>query len=164
MPNAGATKVRVLERLEKPALLAAWAMRARLSTRGLRGSDEARVENAFHSWRSHHLAGGPSSLIDFRGTVPAGKRALVTLVSAIVDVPAGGAARLHMHTSVGAVPSDLDLTLTGRGRAVGGGDVLFATHAVRAHSDGVVEFAVSRDDASCGGDAFICISGYLVDR
>lgn len=164
MPHAGALRVRILEKLEEPAIRAAWAMRDRLTVRALRGRDDYEVENAFHSWRSQRLGGAPESVIDFRGSIPAGKRALVTLVSAIVDVPTGGKARLHMHTRRGFVPADLELVFTGRGRAAGGGDVLFATHAVHAHSDGVVQFGVTREDGAAEGDAFICISGFLIDR
>ena len=51
--------------------------------------------------------------------VPKGKRAVIELVTAQIIVPEGEWARLRMYTSLGSVPSNLDLFLTFQGN-VGG--------------------------------------------
>ena len=126
--------------------------------------EECRVENAFHAWRSQHLTPSFNWLIDFTATVniPAGKRAVVELVTTTISVPSRERARLRMYTSLGFAPSNLDFHLTPQGQ-VGGQEILVATHSVRVYSDHSIQFNVNRDNAQTEGDAFICISGYLID-
>ena len=82
---------------------------------------ECRVDNAFHAWRDQHLTPSFNWLIDFTGNVniPAGKRAVIELVTASISVPIGERARLRMYTSLGFAPSNLDFVLTSQGQ-VGG--------------------------------------------
>jgi hypothetical protein len=126
--------------------------------------EDCRVENAFHAWRDQHLTPSYNWLISFGswGIPPAGKRAVIELVTASISVPSGEWARLRMYTSLGYTPSNLDLWLTAQGQ-VGGRQLLVATHAVRVYSDQLIEFNVNRDNAQTEGDAFICISGFLID-
>jgi hypothetical protein len=96
------------------------------------------------------------------GIPPAGKIAVIELVTASILVPAGEFARLRMFTTLGSAASNLDFTLTPQGQ-VGGRRILMCTHAVRVYSDSQIEFNVNRDNAQTTGSALICISGYLVD-
>jgi hypothetical protein len=123
---------------------------------------ECRVENAFHQWRDQHLTPSFNRLIDFAGVIPTGKRAVIELVTATISVPTGEWARLRMYTSLGSAASNLDLFVTPQGQ-VGSSQILVATHTLRVYSDSLIEFDVNRDTAQTEGDAFICISGYLVD-
>ena len=125
---------------------------------------DCRVENAFHAWRDQHLTPSFNSLISFSnwGIPPAGKRAVIELVTATISVPSGEWARLRMFTSLGFTPSNLDFVLTPQGQ-VSGHQVLVATHAVRVYSDQLIEFNLNRDNAQTEGNAFICISGYMID-
>lgn len=129
-----------------------------------RRCEDCRVENAFHAWRDQHLTPSFNWLIDFANWCipPAGKRAVIELITATISVPSKEWARLRMHTSLGSTPSNLDLALTPQGQ-VGGRQILVATHAVRVYSDHLIEFNVNRDNAQTEGDAFICISGFLID-
>lgn len=133
-------------------------------TRIARRCEDCRVENAFHAWRGQHLTPSFNWSIDFAnwGIPPSGMRAVIELVTATISVPSGEWARLRMYTSLGSTPSNLDLVLTPQGQ-VGGRQILVATHAVRVYSDQLIEFNVNRDNADTEGDAFICISGFLID-
>jgi len=135
-----------------------------IRTHAPRRCEDCRVDNAFHAWRDQHLTPAFNYEISFSGwgIPPAGKRAVIELVTATISVPSGEWARLRMFTSLGMVPSNLDLVLTPQGQ-VGGRQILIATHAVRAYSDQLIDFNVNRDNAQTEGDAFVCISGYLVD-
>lgn len=135
-----------------------------IKTQIARRCQECRVDHAFHAWRSQHLTPSFNWSIDFTGAVniPSGKRAVIELVTATISVPGGERARLRMYTSLGFAPSNLDFILTPQGQ-VGGREVLVATHSVRVYSDHLIEFNVNRDNAMTEGDAFICISGYLID-
>jgi hypothetical protein len=125
---------------------------------------ECRVDNAFHSWRDQHLTPSFNWAIDFTESVniPAGKRAVIELITASISVPGGERARLRLFTSLGYTPSNLDFVLTPQGQ-VDGKEILVATHSVRAYSDHLIEFNVNRDNAETEGDALICISGYFID-
>ncbi len=150
-----------LQGVSQQAPLAAQPM---VRTHVPRRCSDCRVENAFHAWRDQHLTPSFNWLISFGnwGIPPAGKRAVIELVTATISVPSGEWARLRMFTSLGFTPSNLDFVLTPQGQ-VGGRQVLVATHAVRVYSDQLIEFNVNRDNAQTEGDAFICISGYLID-
>jgi hypothetical protein len=65
-----------------------------------------------------------------------------------------------MYTSLGMVPSNLDLALVSQGVAHGV-QYWVATHQVRVYSDAVLEFNVNRDTAFTAGEALICVSGYV---
>ncbi|MGH9677036.1 MAG: hypothetical protein ACRD36_08035 [Candidatus Acidiferrum sp.] len=67
-----------------------------------------------------------------------------------------------MATSLGALPSNLDLFLTFQGN-VSGQSVYVVTHSIRAYLDGSIGFDINRDTAETSGYALICISGYLAD-
>ena len=92
--------------------------------------------------------------------VPKGKRAVIELVTAQIIVPSGEWARLRMYTSLGFVPSNLDLFLTFQGN-VSGNAIYDATHALRAYTDNEIDFDINRDNATTSGSAVICISGYI---
>ena len=126
--------------------------------------EDCRAFAAFHAWREQPLTPSFNWCIDFTAEVniPAGKRAVIELVTATITVPAGEKARLRLFTSLGMAPSNLDLTLTPQGTVLGK-DELVATHTIRAYSDELIEFNVNRDNAQTEGNAFICISGYIVD-
>jgi hypothetical protein len=123
---------------------------------------DCRAFTAFHSWRDQHLTPSFNWEIDFTNLIPNGKRAVIELVTAEINVPAGEWARLRLYTSLGAAPSNLDLFMVHQG-TVGGHEILQATHSLRVYSDSTISFNVNRDNAVTEGDAFIGISGYLVD-
>jgi|GEM_PF-1800273 len=126
--------------------------------------EDCRVSNAFHAWRSENLPPAFNSTISFAnwGIPPAGKRAVIEMVTASIYVPDEEWARLRMYTSLDSVPSNLDLLLTAQGQ-VGGKRILMATHLVKIYSDKLIEFNVNRDNPQTDGNATICISGYLID-
>jgi len=126
---------------------------------------DCRALNAFHAWRDEPLPPSWNVLVNFNpawGIPPPGKRAVIELVTATINVPSGEFARLRMFTSLESAASNLDLTLTPQGQ-VAGQRILMCTHAVRVYSDSQIEFDVNRDNAQTTGSALICISGYLVD-
>ena len=126
-----------------------------------RRCEDCRAETAFHAWREIHMTPSFNTMVSF-DDVPPGKRAVIELVTATLSVPAGERARLRLFTSLGQSPSNLDLFVVGQGD-VDGSEQLIATHSLRVYSDQLIEFNVNRDNAETEGDAFICISGYLVD-
>jgi hypothetical protein len=152
---------KTIERLSHGA---ATAVTSPIKTHVTQRCEECRVDNAFHAWRDQHLTPSFNSFIDFTTTVniPVGKRAVIELVTATISVPSGESARLRMYTSLGFAASNLDFVLTPQGQ-VGGRELLIATHTVRIYSDHLIEFNVNRDNPQTEGDAFICISGYLID-
>jgi hypothetical protein len=81
------------------------------------GCEDCRSRTAFHLWRDQTLTPSFNWEIDFTSliNIPAGKRAVIELVTATVQVPAGEWARLRMYTSLGSAPSNLDLFLTPQG-------------------------------------------------
>ena len=123
---------RIRETIERPSQDAAMASTPLIKTRVARRCEECRVDNAFHAWRDQHLTPSFNWTIDFTGTVniPAGKRAVIEVVTATITVPSGERARLRMYTSLGFAPSNLDFVLTSQGQ-VGGRELLVATHSVR---------------------------------
>jgi hypothetical protein len=163
--KAAADAPPVRQAARAPVQTVAMASMPLLKTHAHRRCEDCRVENAFHAWRDQHLGPSFNTLISFAswGIPPAGKRAVIELVTAVVLVPHGEKARLRFYTSLGSVPSNLDLVLIPQGQLAGGQDVLTATHSLRAYSDSPVEFDVNRDNAQTEGDALICISGYLID-
>jgi hypothetical protein len=126
--------------------------------------DDCRAATAFHAWHDVELTPSFNTLVSFADyrIPPAGKRVVIELVTAQVSVPAGEWARLRMYTSLGTTPSNIDLFLTPQG-TVSGQTIYVATHSIRAYSDGLIEFDISRDNARTSGHALICISGYLPD-
>ena len=125
--------------------------------------DDCRANAAFQAWHSVDLTPSFNTFISFAdwNIVPAGKRAVIELVTAQIIVPAGEWARLRMYTSLGSVPSNLDLFLTFQGN-VGGSAIYDATLSVRAYTDHDIDFDVNRDNATTSGSALICVSGYIV--
>lgn len=125
--------------------------------------DDCRARTAFQAWHDATLTPAFNYEIDFSdwNIVPAGKRAVIELVTATVQVPAGEWARLRMYTSLGSIPSNLDLVLTPQGQPEGQ-NTYEATHSIRAYTDHDIFFNVNRDNATTKGYALICISGYIV--
>jgi hypothetical protein len=126
--------------------------------------DDCRAETAFQAWHSAELEPAFNVEIDFADwqLVPAGKRAVIELVTATISVPEGEWARLRMYTSLGSVPGNYDLALVQQG-VVGGQQQLVATHSLRMYSDQLIAFNVNRDNATTTGEALISIAGYLAD-
>jgi hypothetical protein len=155
---------RIRKMVEKPSQETGMASTHPIKTNIARRCNECRVDNAFHAWRDQHLTPSFNWAIDFTGSVniPTGKRAVIELVTVTIYVPSGERARLRLFTSLGYAASNLDFVLTSQGQ-VGGREILVATHSVRVYSDHLIEFNVNRDNAQTEGDAFICISGYLID-
>jgi hypothetical protein len=125
--------------------------------------DDCRATTAFHAWHSVDLTPSFNVMVSFADwkLVPKGKRAVIELVTAQIIVPSGEWARLRMYTSLGSVPSNLDLFLTFQGN-VSGNATYDATHSLRAYTDNEIDFDINRDNATTSGSALICISGYIV--
>ena len=125
--------------------------------------DDCRATSAFHAWHSVDMTPSFNWFVSFAdyGIPPAGKHAVIELVTAQILVPQGEWARLRMFTSLGTLPSNIDLFMTFQGN-VSGQSVYSATHSIRAYSDGPIDFDINRDNAITSGSALICISGYLV--
>ena len=125
--------------------------------------DDCRAMTAFQAWHSVDLTPSFNVMVSFADwkIVPKGKRAVIELVTAQVIVPSGEWARLRMYTSLGSVPSNLDLHLMFQGN-VSGNAIYDATHSLRAYTDNEIDFDINRDNATTSGSALICISGYVV--
>ena len=132
------------------------------ATAGGSACDDCRATTAYQAWHSVELTPSFNVLVSFAdwNIVPKGKRAVIELVTAQIIVPSGEWARLRMYTSLGTVPSNLDLFLTLQGN-VSGNSIYDATHSLRAYTDNEIEFDISRDNATTSGSALICISGYI---
>ena len=149
------------------------AARARYAKGALPGSavratvvgtcDDCRATTAFQAWHSVDLIPSFNVEVSFADwkIVPKGKRAVIELVTAQIIVPSGEWARLRMYTSLGSVPSNLDLFLTFQGN-VSGSAIYDATHSLRVYTDNEIDFDINRDNATTSGSALICISGYIV--
>jgi hypothetical protein len=125
--------------------------------------EDCRAATAFQAWHSIDLTPSLNWIVSFADwkIVPKGKRAVIELVTAQIIVPSGEWARLRMYTSLGTVPSNLDLFLTFQGN-FSGNAIYDATHVLRAYTDDLIEFDINRDNATTTGSALICISGYIV--
>jgi hypothetical protein len=125
--------------------------------------DDCRATTAFQAWHSVDLTPSFNVAVNFADwkIVPTGKRAVIELVTAQILVPSGEWARLRLFTSLGTVPSNIDLFLTFQGN-VSGKAIYDATHSIRAYTDNEIEFNINRDNATTTGSALICISGYIV--
>jgi len=125
--------------------------------------DDCRATTAFQAWHEVDLTPSFNVMVSFADwkIVPKGKRAVIELVTAQIIVPSGEWARLRMYTSLGVVPSNLDLFLTFQGN-VSGSAIYVATHSLRVYTDNEIEFNINRDNATTSGSALICISGYIV--
>ena len=138
------------------------AQRSTLRSTAKGHCEDCRATTAFQAWHSVDLT--PSfnvgvSFADWK-IVPMGKRAVIELVTAQIIVPSGEWARLRMYTSLGSVPSNLDLFLTFQGN-VEGQAIYDATHSLRVYTDNDIDFDINRDNATTTGSAVICISGYI---
>ncbi len=134
-----------------------------LRTMGKGDCDDCRATAAFQAWHSLDMTPSFNWEISFDDwkIVPKGKRAVIELVTAQIIVPQGEWARLRMFTSLGMVPSNLDLFLTFQGN-VSGNAIYVGTHSLRAYTDHDIDFNINRDNATTSGSALICISGYVV--
>jgi hypothetical protein len=126
--------------------------------------ETAAAENTFHVWRNQHLVPAHNRSIDFTNEVrvPAGKRAVIEVVTATISIPNGEDVRLRMYTSLGPAAYDIDLCLALQGQ-MRGRQILVATECRQVYSDYLIEFNVGRDNAQTEGDAFIGVSGYFTD-
>ena len=126
--------------------------------------EDCRALTAFQAWHDLDLTPSFNWEVDFAdwNLVPKGKRAVIELVTAQIIVPSGEWARLRMYTSLGMVPSNLDLFVTFQGN-VSGNAIYVATHSLRAYTDDLIAFNINRDNATTSGYALICISGYVAD-
>src|SRR5215470_11151580 len=124
--------------------------------------EDCRATTAFQAWHSVDLIPSFNVEVSFADwkIVPKGKRAVIELVTAQVVVPSGEWARLRMYTSLGNVPSNLDLFLTFQGN-VAGEAIYDATHSLRVYTDNDIDFNINRDNPTTTGSALICISGYI---
>lgn len=125
--------------------------------------DDCRAMTAFQAWHSVDLTPSFNMEVSFADwkIIPKGKRAVIELVTAQIIVPSGEWARLRMYTSLGSVPSNLDLFLTFQGN-VSDKTIYDATHSLRVYTDNDINFDINRDNATTSGSAMICISGYIV--
>lgn len=125
--------------------------------------DDCRATTAFQAWHSVELTPSFNVEVSFADwkIVPKGKRAVIELVTAQIIVPSGEWARLRMYTSLGSVPSNLDLFVTFQGN-VSGNAIYDATHSIRAYTDNLIDFDINRDNPTTTGSALICVSGYIV--
>jgi hypothetical protein len=126
--------------------------------------EDCRATTAFQAWHSVDMTPSFNWEISFADwkIVPKGKRAVIELVTAQIIVPSGEWARLRMYTSLGTVPSNLDLFLTFQGDPSGKA-IYTATHSLRAYTDNEIDFDINRDNATTSGSALICISGYVAN-
>lgn len=136
--------------------------RSEVRTTAMATCDDCRAMTAFQAWHSVDLTPSFNVAVSFDDwkIVPKGKRAVIELVTAQIIVPSGEWARLRMYTSLGSVPSNLDLFLTFQGN-VSGNAIYDATHSLRVYSDNSIDFDINRDNATTSGSALICISGYI---
>jgi hypothetical protein len=155
------TVVPVRNAVQLPASQAALPGSAmRTTTAG--ACDDCRATTAFQAWHSVNMTPSLNTIVSFadRKIVPKGKRANIELVTAQIIVPSGEWARLRMYTSLGTVPSNLDLFLTFQGN-FSNNAIYTATHSLRAYTDNDIDFDINRDNATTSGSALICISGYI---
>lgn len=158
--NSVASRV---QETSKSASAPATQPRSAVRTSVMGTCDDCRATNAFQAWHSIDMTPSFNWEVSFDdwNIVPTGKRAVIELVTAQIIVPEGEWARLRMYTSLGSVPSNLDLFLTFQGN-VGGNTIYDATHSIRAYTDHDINFDINRDNATTSGSALICISGYVV--
>ena len=155
--KSSATPVR--ETLQSTSLGTSPRSRVRAAARKC---EDCRATTAFQAWRSAVLKPSFNTGISFANwkIVPKGKRAVIELVTAEIVVPRGEWVRLRMYTSLGVVPSNLDLFVTFQGN-VAKNAIYVATHSLRAYTDNDIDFNINRDNAATSGSALICISGYI---
>ena len=135
-----------------------------------RECEDCRAWTAFQATTYGILSNALNTTFDLSSAVkiPKGKRAVIELVTASIFVPAKTWVSLRMYTSLGIVPSNLDLYLTPQGVHSGANvpvprtrETWVATHSLRAYTDNDISFDVGRDYLDEPGDATICISGYI---
>src|SRR5258706_149016 len=133
------------------------APRSKVRTTVKGSCDDCRATTAFQAWHSIDLQPSFNVMVSFADwkIIPKGKRAVIELVTAQIIVPSGEWARLRMYTSLGSVPSNIDLFLTFQGN-VGGNAIYVATHPLRVYSDNEIDFDINRDNATTTGSALIC--------
>jgi len=124
--------------------------------------EDCRAATAFQAWHQVALPASFNMMVSFADwkLIPNGKRAVIELVTAQITVPDGEWVRLRMYTSLGTVPSNIDLAVAYQG-SLAGNAVYVATHSLRAYSDNEIDFDISRDNATTEGTALICVSGYI---
>jgi hypothetical protein len=111
-------------------------------------------------WRDTNLT--PSFNYEINFSLPSGKRLVVELVTATIEVPAGESVRLRMFTGIGMTAGNFDLVVVAQGLA-GGQAIWTATHSLRTYADSLLAFNINRDNAMTPGSALVCVSGHIVD-
>ena len=156
-PNTAPIRSSVRASIAKAA-----ARRSKTRTTAKGACDDCRATTAFQAWHSVDLEPSFNVMVSFAdwNLIPKGKRAVIELVTAQIIVPSQEWVRLRMYTSLGMVPSNIDLFVTFQGN-VGGQAVYVATHSLRVYSDNEIDFNINRDNATTTGSALICISGYI---
>jgi hypothetical protein len=138
--------------------------RTAVRTTAARECEDCRATTAFQAWHDAELAASYNTTIDFSDwkLIPKGKRAVLELVTAQIEIPVNEWARLRMFGSLGTLPSNIDLFLTYQGN-VGSNSLYVATHALRIYCDSNdIAFNINRDNATTTGYAFVFFSGYIV--
>ena len=125
--------------------------------------DDCRARTAFHGWHDITMTPSYNWNIDFSdyNFVPAGRRAVIELVTAYVLVPAGEWIRLGLGTSLGQIPSNHHLLVSPQGE-VGGQSIFVGTNSIRAYTDHDIAVGINRDNATTSGYALVSVSGYVV--
>jgi hypothetical protein len=121
-----------------------------------------RAETAFQAHRSIEFGSALTTGFDFTNIVSSAQRAVIELVTATISVTPGSWAALRFHTSLGTVPSNVDLVLTPQ-YPLSCLQTLVCTHSLRLYTDRLIQFDIYRTDPKAVGEALICISGYRVD-
>src|SRR5262249_21406506 len=138
--------------------------RTAVRTTAARECEDCRAMTAFQAWHGAELAASYNTTIDFSDWkfIPKGKRAVIELITAQIEIPVNEWARLRMFGSLGTLPSNIDLFLTYQGN-VGSNSLYVATHALRIYCDSNdIAFNINRDNATTTGSAFVFMSGYIV--
>jgi len=117
------------------------------------------ASNSFVLWQDATLT--PSFNYELNFDLPAGKQAVVELITATVEVPEGEWVRLRFYTSIGFSPGNFDLTLLPQG-TFNGQTIYIATHPLEVYTDSLLSFNVNRDNAVTSGYALVCVGGYLL--
>jgi hypothetical protein len=138
--------------------------RTAVRTTAARECEDCRATTAFQAWHDAELATSYNTTIDFNDwkIIPKGKRAVIELVTAQIEIPVNEWARLRMFGSLNHLPLNIDLFLTYQGN-VGSNSLYVATHPLRIYCDSNdIAFNINRDNDTTKGYAFVFFMGYIV--
>lgn len=117
------------------------------------------ASNSFVEWREINLT--PSFNYELNFGVPAGKQAVIELITATIEVPIGEWVRIRFYTSIGSAPGNFDLTVVPQGN-VNGQTIFIATHPLKVYTDSLLAVNINRDNDTTSAYALVCIGGYLL--